>query len=71
MLYNCYDYSLPWWFGGKDSTSPWVQSLVQGDPLEKEMATHSRTFAWEISWTEEPGGPQSMGLQTCWTRLSK
>ena len=26
------------------------------DPLEKEMATHSSTLAWEISWTEEPGG---------------
>ena len=33
------------------------------DPLEKEMATHSSILAWEISWTEEPGGLQSMGLQ--------
>ena len=32
-----------------------VQSLGQEDPLEKEMATHSRTLAWKISWTEEPG----------------
>ena len=32
-------------------------------PLEKEMATHSSIFAWEISWTEEPGGLQSMGSQ--------
>ena len=33
------------------------------DPLEKEMATHSRILAWEIPWTEGPGGLQSMGLQ--------
>ena len=34
----------------------WVQSLVQEDPLEKEMATHSSILAWRIPWTEEPGG---------------
>ena len=28
---------------------------------EKAMATHSRTLAWEIPWTEEPGRLQSMG----------
>ena len=39
----------------------WVQSLGQEDPLEKEMATHYSSFAWEIPWTEEPGGIQSMG----------
>ena len=33
------------------------------DPLEKEMPTHSSILAWEISWTEEPGGLQSMGSQ--------
>ena len=33
------------------------------DPLEKEMATHSSILAWKISWTEEPGGLQSMGSQ--------
>ena len=38
----------------------WVQSPGQEDPLEKEMATHSSTLAWEIPWTEEPGGLQSM-----------
>ena len=32
------------------------------DPLEKAMATHSSILAWEIPWTEEPGGLQSMGL---------
>ena len=41
----------------------WVQSLSQEDPLEKEMATHSRTLAWRIPWREEPGRLQSMGLQ--------
>ena len=33
----------------------WVQSLGREDPLEKEMATHSNIFVWEIPWTEEPG----------------
>ena len=42
---------------------PWVQSLGQEDPLEKEMATHSSTVAWRIPWTEESGRLQSMGLQ--------
>ena len=41
----------------------WVQSLGWEDPLEKEMAIHSRTIAWKISWTEEPGRLQSMGSQ--------
>ena len=40
-----------------------VQSLRAEDPLEKEMATHSIILAWEIPWTEEPGGLQSMGSQ--------
>ena len=58
---------LPWWLSGKknlpasvgdaDSTLDWE------DPLEEEMATHSSILAWEISWTEEPGGLQSMGSQ--------
>ena len=38
-----------------------VQSLGWEDPLEKEMATHSSILAWEIPWTEEPGGLQSIG----------
>ena len=41
----------------------WVQSLGEEDPLEKEMATHSRTLAWKIPWTEEPCRLQSMGWQ--------
>ena len=39
----------------------WVQALR--DPLEKGMATHSRIFAWNVPRTEEPGGPQPVGLQ--------
>ena len=34
----------------------WIQSLGQEDPLEKEMATHSRILAWRIPWMEDPGG---------------
>ena len=40
-----------------------VRSPGREDPLEEEMATHSTILAWEISWTEEPGGLQSMGSQ--------
>ena len=40
-----------------------VQFLDQEDPLEKEMAAHSRILVWSILWTEEPGGLQSMGSQ--------
>ena len=41
-----------------------VRSLGWEDPLEKEMAIHSRTIAWKIPWTEEPGRLQPMGPQT-------
>ena len=41
----------------------WVRSLGWKDPLKKGMATYSSILAWEIPWTEEPGGLQSMGLQ--------
>ena len=41
-----------------------VQSLGREDPLEKKMAAHSSVLAWEIPWTEEPGGLQSTGSQT-------
>ena len=37
--------------------NPWVRKI----PLEKELATHSGSLAWEIPWTEEPGGLQSVG----------
>ena len=39
-----------------------VQSLCWADPLEEGMGTHLSILAWEIPWTEEPGGLQSMGL---------
>ena len=37
--------------------------MIQEDPLEKGIATHSSILAWEISWREEPGGLESVGLQ--------
>ena len=40
-----------------------VRSLGWEDPLEEGTATHSSIFAWRVSWTEEPGGLQSMGSQ--------
>ena len=50
----------------------WVPSLGWEDPLEKGMATYSSIPAWEIPWTEEPGGLQSVGLQRVqrdWTNI--
>ena len=41
-----------------------VRFVGQEDPLKEEMATHSSILAWEIPWTEDTGGLQSMGLQT-------
>ena len=53
----------------------WVQTLGQEDSLEKEMATHSSILAWEIPWTEESGGLQSMGSwrvrQDCTSHATK
>ena len=46
------------------------RSLGEEDPLGKEMATHSSILAWEIPWTEEPGGLQSMKSQKCHARHS-
>ena len=40
-----------------------VQSLGQEHPLDEAMATHFNILAWEIPWTDEPGGLQSIGLQ--------
>ena len=40
-----------------------VQFLGQEDPVEKGMATHSSILAWEIPWTKEPGGLQSIESQ--------
>ena len=50
----------------RDTFDPWVRKI----PLEKEMATHSSILALEISWTEEPGGLQSMESQKSQTPLS-
>ena len=52
----------------------WVRSVGQEDPPEKGMATHSSILSWQISWTDEPGGPESMELQRVrhdwtWTTL--
>ena len=59
--------SLGWGFPGgsvvKNLPAMWetgVRSLSQEDPLEEEMATHSRILAWRIPWTEQPGGLVSM-----------
>ena len=40
--------------------NPWIRKT----PLEKEMATHSSILAWEIPWTEKPGGLQSIMSQS-------
>ena len=47
-----------------------VRSLGWEDPLEKEMATHSRILAWEIPWTKEPGGLTVHGVAKELARLS-
>ena len=41
------------------------RSLGQEDALEEDMASHSSILAWEIPWTEEPGGSQSTGSCCC------
>ena len=48
----------------------WARSLGWEDPLEKGLATHSNILAWRMPWTEEPGGPQSMGSQNVRLTLS-
>ena len=47
----------------QETQERWDQSLGQEDSLEEEMATHSSILAWEIPWTEEPGGLESMGSE--------
>ena len=47
----------------KETQETRVQSLGQEGPLEEEMTTHSSISAWEIPWTEEPGGLNSTGPQ--------
>ena len=46
-----------------------IQFLGRADTLEKEMATHSSILAWEIPWTEESGGPKSLGSHKSQARL--
>ena len=58
------------WWGIRLSTQVMqVWRLGQEDPLEEEMATHSSILAWEIPWTEEPSGLQSIGSQKIWTQI--
>ena len=47
----------------QESQAVWVQSIVQEDPLEEGMATHSSILSWRIPFTEEPGGLWSIGPQ--------
>ena len=47
-----------------------VQTMDQEEPMEKEMATHTSVLAWEIPWTEEPGGHGPLGSQKSLTQLS-
>ena len=57
---------LSWWLSGKGSPAKQemqVQSLGLEDTLEKEMATLPSVLAWQIPWTEEQSGLQSMGSQ--------
>ena len=49
--------------GMQETQETGVLSLSKEDPLEEEMAAHSSILAWEIPWTEEAGGLQSMGSQ--------
>ena len=73
---------LPQWLSGKESTCQFrrcrrhrFDPLGWEDALEESTAPHSNILAWEIPWTEKPGGPQSMGLQRFghdlgdWTRM--
>ena len=70
-------WGLPRWLSGKETTcNAGDMGSIPGsgrswgweDPLEKEMAAHSRILAWQMPWTEKPGGLQSMGLQRVWHR---
>ena len=64
---------LPRWLNGTESAcqeEAGTWSLGWEDPLEKEMAIHFTILAWEIPWTKEPGGLQSMGSQKSQIRLS-
>ena len=65
---------LPRWLSGKEFTCQAGDAgliLSREGPLEKERATHSSILAWEIPWTEEPGGLQSMVLLLLLSRFSR
>ena len=77
VSFSMYLYGLSRWLTGKEAFCRCRRcgfhpcgGTHREDPLEKEMATYSSILAWEISWTEEPGGLQPMGLQKSQTRLS-
>ena len=56
-------FGLPWWQRiCLPMQEMWFCSLSWEDSLKEEMATHSSILAWEIPWTEEPGGLQYMGV---------
>ena len=67
---------LPWWLRSKEfachagDIGDKASTLGQEDSLEEDMATHSSILAWRIPWTEEPGGPQSMGSQSDMTEAT-
>ena len=63
MLHSIGSIGLLRWLSGKESTCQEGRSK-KVDPLEEEMATHSCILAWETPWTEDPGRPRSMVLQT-------
>ena len=48
-----------------------VRLLDQEDPLKKGMATHSSILAWEIPWTEEPGGLQWGLPHSCYSGVAR
>ena len=47
----------------QETQETWIQPLGWEDPLKKGMVAHSGILAWEITWTEEPGGLQSIGSE--------
>ena len=53
------------WLGKESACNAGDPGPILGwaDPLEKGMATHTSILAWRISWTEDPGGLQSLGMQ--------
>ena len=71
---SCLLYGLPRQLRGKEPTCQFrrhrFDSLGREDPLEEEKATHSSILAWEIPWTDEPGGLQCMELQRVGNRLA-